>query len=138
MQETQYYFSDEFARNPNSMLPSKMPEDIFDIVYVQSLDLLHAMSQEAKPHALNIDIITNIVADILRMHDIYDLYKENLTGLVVIYASWIVLESLKREKTVTFEDVGFDELFDNEKLKDMLIKHSHAFQKKLSTEIIKS
>ena len=137
MQDSLEYFFEPFIKEPEKMLPANMPEDVFDIVYVQSLDLLHAMSDTQQAQALNVDIITNIVADILRLHDIYDLYKDNLTGLVVIYASWVVLESLRREGVIDLKSVGFEDLSDNEILKDKLIQYSEAFQKKLSTEKIK-
>ncbi|KIM10541.1 MAG: hypothetical protein KU37_09555 [Sulfuricurvum sp. PC08-66] len=129
-------FIKRFEHDPMLMLPSHLPEDIFDVVYLQSLALLHAMGEQASTEDLDVDFLVNIVANILRMHDIYDMYRDDLSGLVVVYASWVILESLRREGAITFVEIGFDKLFDNDLLKDMLIVHAHAFQKKLSFEKI--
>ena len=64
------------------------------------------------------------------------MYKNNISGLVVMYASWIVLESIKREDSISFKSVGFDKLFDNEVLTVQLMLHNEAFQRKISQEVV--
>lgn len=128
---------DRFQEHPELMLPSNIPEDIFDTIYLQAYVLIHSMAGEERLDGFDIDFITNIVSDILRIHDIYDMYKENISGLVVMYASWIILESLKRENRIQYKEVTFDKLFDNELLSAQLMLHNEAFHKKISSEVIK-
>ena len=126
-----------FEEKPELMMPANIPEDIFDIIYLQSFSLIHAMAGHQDVKGLEIGFISNIVSDILRMHDIYDMYKENISGLVVMYASWIILEALRRDKTIEMTPVGFDTLFDNELLTQKLMTHNEAFQRKISIEVIR-
>ena len=124
-----------FEGQPSLMLPTELPEDIFDVVFVESLSLLNAMGDGTAKN-LQLQVVTNIVSDILRVFDIFDMYKENLSGLVLIYATWTVLESLQRENLITYEPPTFETLFDNELLSAQLVIHHDAFKRKISSEVI--
>ena len=124
-----------FETEPLLMLPTNLPEDLFDVVFVESLALLNAMG-EGTAKDLQVQVVTNIVSDILRVFDIYDMYKENLSGLVLIYATWTILESLQRENQISYDPPTFETLFDNELLSKQLIVHHDAFKRKISSEII--
>ena len=116
--------------NPELMLPGNIPEDMFDLLFVQSHALLNSVDKERVGH-LNIEMLTNIVSDILRVYDIYELYKDNIGGLIVMYASWVILESLKREELIDFESCSFDNIFDNEVLMRIIESNQDAFEKHL-------
>ena len=116
--------------NPELMLPGNIPEDMFDLLFVQSHALLNSVDKESVGH-LNLEILTNIVSDILRVYDIYELYKDNIGGLIVMYASWVILESLKREELIDFESCSFDNIFDNEVLMRIIENNQDAFEKHL-------
>ncbi|MDH5465303.1 MAG: hypothetical protein OEW60_06700 [Thiovulaceae bacterium] len=124
-----------FEAEPSLMLPTNLPEDLFDVIFVESLALLNAMG-EGTAKDLQVQVVTNIVSDILRVFDIYDMYKENLSGLVLIYATWTILESLQRENQINYDPPTFETLFDNELLSKQLIVHHDAFKRKISSEVI--
>lgn len=124
-----------FEENPQLMLPQSLPEDIFDIIFVEAHLLLNAVGTSDMAH-LRVEFLTNIVSDVLRMHDIYDLYKEHLAGLVVMYGSWVILESLSRAKTIFYKPPTFEMLFDNEVLSKELLKHQEFFKRSISQEVI--
>ena len=124
-----------FEAEPSLMLPTNLPEDLFDVIFVESLALLNAMG-EGTAKDLQVQVVTNIVSDILRVFDIYDMYKENLSGLVLIYATWTILESLQRENQINYDSPTFETLFDNELLSKQLIVHHDAFKRKISSEVI--
>ena len=124
-----------FEKDPALMLPSNLPEDIFDPIFVQSHALLHSVGAQGLEH-LDVSMLTNIVADILRIYDIYDLYKDNLAGLVVMYASWVVLESLARENSIVYQESSFETLFDNDRLAAEILAHDEAFRRSISHEVI--
>ncbi len=124
-----------FEQHPEYMLPAYVPEDIFDQIFLESHDLLNAIG-EKEQYQLDVASITNIVSDILRIYDIYELYKENLAGLVVMYASWVILESLSREGRISYKKADFEMLFDNEALQEELVAHQEAFRHAIGTEVI--
>lgn len=114
--------------SPELMLPGNIPEDLFDKLFLESHALLNNVDGE-NVSELKVELLTNIVSDILRVYDIYELYKDNIAALVVIYASWIILESLRREETITFPSCSFDTIFDNDCLMETLQTHHVAFTK---------
>jgi len=117
---------------PELMLPCNIPEDIFDMLFLESHTLLNSVDS-TKPQNIHVETLTNIVSDILRVYDIYELYKDNIAALVIMYASWVILESLKREELIDFPDCSFDTIFDNDKLMQILEVHHTAFEKHIQT-----
>jgi len=113
---------------PELMLPCNIPEDLFDMLFIESHALLNSVDASKEVH-IEVNLLTNIVSDILRVYDIYELYKDNIAALVVMYASWIILESLRREETIEFESCSFDTIFDNDRLMESLEQHHAAFEK---------
>lgn len=126
---------DRFEQHPELMLPKNLPEDLFDEIFLQSHDLLNAIGAVGE-YQLDVVSLTNIVSDILRIYDIYELYKENIAGLVVMYASWVILESLKREGRIDYEEADFEVLFDNEALQEVIVANQEAFRHAIGTEVI--
>ena len=124
-----------FEQHPEYMLPALIPEDIFDQIFLEAHDLLNAIGTQ-QPYELEVVTITNIVSDILRIYDMYELYKDHLAGLVLIYASWVILESLHREGRISYRQPDFKMLFDNEVLQKELVAHQEAFRHAIGTEII--
>ncbi len=122
-------------KEPDLMLPANLPEDIFDLIFIQSHTLLNAIGSD-HVSTLDVDIITNIVSDILRIYDIYDIYKDNLASLVVMYASWVILESLDREGRIRLQKCTFETLFDNDLLMQALQEHHKAFENTIKDIII--
>ena len=120
---------------PELLLPSNIPEDMFDVLFVESHALLNAMNKDVST-SLIVDDLTNNVSDILRIYNIYDLYKDNLAGLVVMYASWIILESLRRSQEIDTDPVDFEKLFDNDTLMIAIEKHQIFFEKTIKTIIV--
>lgn len=119
---------------PELMLPGNIPEDLFDIFFLESHALLNNIDA-TNIKEVNVDLLTNTVSDILRVYDIYELYKDNIGALVIIYASWIILESLKREEVIDFPSCTFDTIFDNDCLMETLKEHHAAFQKHIQTVV---
>ena len=117
---------------PELMLPSNIPEELFDMLFLESHALLNSVDK-TKMDQLDVNLLTNIVSDILRVYDIYELYKDNIAALVVMYASWIILESLKREETIDFPSCSFDTIFDNDLLMETLETNHLAFEKHIQT-----
>ena len=117
---------------PELMLPSNIPEELFDRLFLESHALLNSVDK-TKMEQLDVNLLTNIVSDILRVYDIYELYKDNIAALVVMYASWIILESLKREEKIDFPSCSFDTIFDNDLLMETLETHHLAFEKHIQT-----
>jgi hypothetical protein len=120
---------------PELMLPCNIPEDMFDILFVQSHALLNSIESK-DVQSLVVDELTNLVSDILRIYDIYDLYKDNMAALVVMYASWIILESLQRSGEIDEESTDFNMLFDNDTLMASMQKHQKLFEKTIQTIIV--
>ena len=125
------------AEEPELMLPGNIPEEVFDILFIESHALLNSVDSSNVIH-LALDELTNIVVDILRMYDLYDLYKDNVGALLVMYASWIILESLRRAEEIDMEACSFDMLFNNEALMQALETHHEAFEKTIQTIHLKS
>lgn len=117
---------------PELMLPGNIPEDLFDLLFLESHTLLNSVDK-TKVGAVNVDLLTNIVSDILRVYDIYELYKDNISALVVMYATWVILESLKREETIEFPSCSFETIFDNDLLMQTLERHHVAFEKHIQS-----
>ena len=124
----------KMENKPELMLPSNIPEDLFDMLFIESHTLLNSVNTtKVGELELELNLLTNIVSDILRVYDIYELYKDNIAALVVMYASWIILESLKREDTIDFPSCNFDTIFDNDLLMQTLETHHTAFEKHIQT-----
>lgn len=122
----------QMEHKPELMLPCNIPEELFDILFVQSHALLNSIQSESIS-SLVVNELTNMVVDILRVYDLYELYKDNLAGLIVMYASWIILESLRRSESIDEDPVSFEHLFDNDKLMLVIEKHKEAFEKTIQT-----
>ena len=125
------------AEEPELMLPGNIPEEVFDILFIESHALLNSVDGSNVIH-LALDELTNIVVDILRIYDLYDLYKDNVGGLLVMYASWIILESLRRSEEIDMKACSFEMLFNNEVLMQALSTHHEAFEKTIQTINVKS
>ena len=120
---------------PELMLPCNIPEELFDILFVQSHAILNSI-ETTEVQSLVVNELANIVSDILRIYDIYDIYKDNLAALIVMYASWIILESLQRSGEIEKESADFNMLFDNDALMLSIEKHQKLFEKTIQTIIL--